>query len=425
MLGADHNLYGTTSIGGTTGHGTVFKITPAGTLTTLYNFSGADGSNPWGTLAVGTDGNFYGTTSLGGAFSQGTVFQITPAGSLKTIHSFNGADGQGPLDGLALGADGNFYGDAQTGGSGILFGTIFKITTGGIFTVLHNFMGTDGAFPYAGLTQGADGNLYGTTSGGGQDAAGTVFKLNPTAGSGASSISANGVVNAASFQVPVAPGSVVSIFGNFPIANPVSIGAFPIPTVISGVSIAFGGAPPAPLFFGSSGQINAQVPWELAGQSQTTASVSLSGQTGSLSGQIGPPQTVSLATYAPGIFVVNSQTNQGAILDSNSQLIGASNPASVGSYVQLYCTGLGPVTNQPATGAPALGDPISATIATPTVTIGGVTVPAVLFSGLTPGDVGLYQINVQVPAGVSPGAAVPIIVSVGGAHSNTATMAVQ
>ena len=91
--------------------------------------------------------------------------------------------------------------------------------------------------------------------------------------------------------------------------------------------------------------------------------------------------------------------------------------ATAGSYVQIFCTGLGPVTNQPATGTPALGTPLSKTTATATVTIGGTTQDAV-FSGLTPGDVGLYPINVQVPLGVT-GAAVPVFVSIGGATSNS------
>jgi uncharacterized protein (TIGR03437 family) len=164
-------------------------------------------------------------------------------------------------------------------------------------------------------------------------------------------------------------------------------------------------------------QINAQVPWELAGESQTTL-------TASLGGKRTAPQTLTLAAYAPGIFVVNRQTGQGAILNANYQLVSATNPAAAGSYVQIYCTGLGPVTNQPATGAPALGEPLSMTTATPTVTIGGVGAK-VLFSGLVPDDVGLYQINVQVPAGAASGVAEPLIVSIGGVTSNTATIAIQ
>ena len=121
---------------------------------------------------------------------------------------------------------------------------------------------------------------------------------------------------------------------------------------------------------------------------------------------------------------MNAETNQGAVLDGNYNLVGPSNPTTAGAYVQIYCTGLGPVTNQPATGAPALEDPLSWTQATPTVNIGGVTATPV-FSGLAPGDVGLYQVNVQVPTGVAKGSKVPVAISIGGVTSNTVTLAIQ
>lgn len=92
--------------------------------------------------------------------------------------------------------------------------------------------------------------------------------------------------------------------------------------------------------------------------------------------------------------------------------------------MQIYCTGLGAVTNQPATGAPALSAPLSWTAATPTVSIGGATAP-VVFSGLAPGEVGLYQVDAQVPSGIAAGAAVPVTISVGGATSNTATLVIH
>src|SRR5579859_6796213 len=98
--GRDGNLYGTLQTGGTANMGTVFMASPSGTMTTLYNFSGADGENPRGGLTLGTDGNFYGTTTLGGANNLGTVFQITPTGVLTTLHSFDGSDGSEPYGGL-------------------------------------------------------------------------------------------------------------------------------------------------------------------------------------------------------------------------------------------------------------------------------------------------------------------------------------
>jgi uncharacterized protein (TIGR03437 family) len=135
---------------------------------------------------------------------------------------------------------------------------------------------------------------------------------------------------------------------------------------------------------------------------------------------------VNLAKYAPGIFAVNGGgTGQGAILDSNYHLVDETNPATAGStIVQIYCTGLGPVTNQPATGSPSPSSPLAQTTVQPTVTIGG-TPATVLFSGLTPGDVGLYQVDALVPSGTMSGNEVPVVITIGGVQSNTVTMAVQ
>ena len=188
VLGADGNFYGTTIAGGTNIlDGTVFKISPSGKLTTLYSFCSqtncADGQGPWATLVEGVDGNFYGTTGNGGAYGFGTVFKITPRGHLTTLHSFAGypADGETPYSGLIQSRDGNFYGTTSQGGVNGR-GTIFKITSAGTLTILHSFDGTDGANPWAGLIQAVDGNFYGTTYSGGtkcapQGGCGTVFKI--------------------------------------------------------------------------------------------------------------------------------------------------------------------------------------------------------------------------------------------------------
>jgi uncharacterized repeat protein (TIGR03803 family) len=190
VQGTDGNLYGTTLDGGAHGYGTVFKITAAGRLTTLYSFctqAGCiDGENPSSALAEGTDGNFYGTTFYGGApvcfggtQSCGTVFRISPAGTLSTLHSFNFNEGAYPDAGLVQATDGNFYG--TTFGGGTYFeGAAFKITPGGALTTLHSFDGTDGANPIGGLVQATDGNFYATTYAGGAYSDGTVFKITPT-----------------------------------------------------------------------------------------------------------------------------------------------------------------------------------------------------------------------------------------------------
>jgi uncharacterized repeat protein (TIGR03803 family) len=179
VQGSDGNFYGTTNGGGASGSGTVFKITAGGTLTTLYSFAWPDGQSPAAALIQGSDGNFYGTTYSGGAIcSCGTVFKITPAGTLTTLHSFAGSDGYSPAAALIQGTDGNFYGTTYYGGASS-YGTVFKITPAGALTTLYSFAGSDGANPYAGLVQGTDGNFYGTTYLGGPLGFGVVFRLTP------------------------------------------------------------------------------------------------------------------------------------------------------------------------------------------------------------------------------------------------------
>jgi uncharacterized protein (TIGR03437 family) len=232
------------------------------------------------------------------------------------------------------------------------------------------------------------------------------------------SINAGGVVNAAYYRAPVAPGSIASAFGNFLLTSSAADANLPLSTGLLGLSLEFGGGTLAPLFYASGGQVNLQVPWELAGQSRTTLAATLDGL-------FGAAQTVNLAPFAPAIFTTNGQgTGPGAILDSSYRLVGSSNPTTAGAVVQIYCTGLGEVTNRPATGSPAPTDSLVWTATTPTVMIGGAQAN-VQFSGLAPGAVGLYQVNAYVPAGSATGPAVPVVISVSGAASNTVTMAVQ
>lgn len=224
------------------------------------------------------------------------------------------------------------------------------------------------------------------------------------------------VVNSASYRATVAPGSIAAVFGTFPVGSLQMASGIPLPTVLGGISMQSGNMA-FPFVYVSGSQLAVQVPWELSGKTEAAVTATANGLTG-------PPQTVRIAPYAPGIFTANAQgTGQGAILDGSYRLVDSSNPAAPGSALQIYCTGLGAVTNQPPSGAAAPSGPLAETTAKPTVTVGGLAAH-VLFSGLTPGLVGLYQVNIEVPLGVTGGNAVPVVISIGGVESNTATVAV-
>jgi uncharacterized repeat protein (TIGR03803 family) len=197
VQGRDGNFYGVTYAGGTgtNGAGTIFQVSSTGTLTPLYNFCSqpncTDGSYPFGALVQAPDGSFYGTTDAGGdaaceaPYGCGTVFKITPGGTLTTLHRFSGADGQSPNGGLVLTAEGTIYGATSLGGPNqncpdTTCGTLFKITSTGTFTTLYNFDGgIDGARPSP-LMQATDGNLYGTTYWGGAIQSGAIFRITPS-----------------------------------------------------------------------------------------------------------------------------------------------------------------------------------------------------------------------------------------------------
>jgi len=162
VLGTDGNFYGTTSQGGTADGGVVFQFTRTGRVTVLCNLGDANAIEPFGPLVQASDGNFYGTTSQGGTANDGVVFTVTPTGTLTVLHELNGTtDGARPLAGLVQATDGNFYGVAGTGGSSSGYGTLFQVTPGGSYSVLHNFDATTGGSPGANLVQHTNGLLYG------------------------------------------------------------------------------------------------------------------------------------------------------------------------------------------------------------------------------------------------------------------------
>jgi len=176
----DGSIYGTAHTGRNSackqGCGTVFKITAAGALTTVHTFDGTDGEYPSGGVVQSAPATFAGTTSAGGPNHWGTIFRLTSSGKMTVLHNFNGDDGSNS-NGLCLGSDGNFYGTTSTGGSSKTYGNIFEVTANGVFSVLHQFEGPDGKNPDAGLIQGTNGTLFGTTYFGGTDDDGTLFTL--------------------------------------------------------------------------------------------------------------------------------------------------------------------------------------------------------------------------------------------------------
>src|SRR5258708_8126360 len=179
-LGTDGNFYGTTQYGGAGNHGTVFKMTSRGTLTTLYSFCAqancSDGDYVNAGLIQATDGNWYGTTFGGGNigcgnYGCGTVFRMTPAGQLTTLYAFpaSSPSSGNPSASLIQGRDGNLYGTTTGFAIGQGGGIVFKIALSGALTTLHQFGSGGGLDLTAGLVQGTDGNFYGTAAFGGSN----------------------------------------------------------------------------------------------------------------------------------------------------------------------------------------------------------------------------------------------------------------
>jgi uncharacterized repeat protein (TIGR03803 family) len=180
---ATGNLFGTTFGGGSKSKGTVYKIAANGHPSILHAFTGSsDGANPYAGVIEDSAGNLYGTASLGGGEGFGTVYRLAPGGSLTVLHTFKGGtDGQYPYGGLVADASGNLYGTTKNGGVLHGAGTLFQITPTRHESVWHTFLVSDGDNPTDGLIAAPEGStvaLYGTTVYGGTNNGGTVFKLN-------------------------------------------------------------------------------------------------------------------------------------------------------------------------------------------------------------------------------------------------------
>ena len=240
-------------------------------------------------------------------------------------------------------------------------------------------------------------------------------------------IGQNGVVNGASFstEAVVSPGSISSLFGTNLATETVAAVELPLPRTLAGTQVLVNEVP-APLFFVSPFQINFQMPPDVSGTTAELVVVS--------AGVRGLPEPARVSPERPGIFTaVSGGTGQGAVLLANSNVIAApigsipgrtSQPVARGEIVSIFATGLGATDPQSEPGEPAGASPLSNTITMPDVLIGGI--PAhVFFAGLAPGFVGLYQVNVAIPAGTAPGAEVPLVLIQSGISSNTVSIAVQ
>ena len=374
--------------------GFVTKMNPAGTRVVYSTYLGGSGSDSEVGIAVDSSGNAYvagTTTSLDfplagqpfqptyGGHGDATVAELDPNGATLIYSSYIGGSQAEYALGIAVDAAGSAY------------------VTGVTFSA---------DFPTANPFQG---NLSGTS-----DA--FLAKIRGAA-AGGPSIPNGSVVNGASFapSAPLSPGSIASVFGSgLASSNPNG-------TVLTMNGIA------APLYFVGAGQINFQVPWELAGQSQATLTVTVDGAPSN-------PVTVNLANFGPGIFTLpgaDGKTTYGTVLISSSGAVAApvgsiagvtSQPVNRGDYITIFCTGLGPVSNQPPTGVPASDNPLSFTSTIPVVIVGIPAAPT--FYGLTPGFFGLYQVNAQIPQDAPPGP-VSLQVQIGGQSSNIVTIAVQ
>ena len=288
-------------------------------------------------------------------------------------------------------------------GGGIWQGTWKPLTAGPVVM-----------YVYALLQQG--GNLVGGQTGA---LSGAVSAPAPAATT--PTVTAQGVVHAASNQggVPIAPGGLITVYGVNLADGVGQSNGLPLPQQLNGTQVLLGNQP-LPILYTSTGQLNVQVPYTVPVNTQYQLTVQ-HGNTLSV------PQSLVVAQAQPGVFTVNQQgTGQGSIVKSDQvTLAQPGTPAAVGETIVIYCTGLGAVTPAVKEGSPApTSPPLSTTVNPVTVTIGG-KAAQVLFSGLTPGYAGLYQVNAVVPSGTTSGDAVPVVLSVAGQTSPAVTMAVR
>jgi len=359
---------------------------------------------------------------------------VTPTGGISTVAG-NGITGYSGDNIPATSSELNYPGETVIDAAGNLFivdtvnQRIRKVSAGTITTIAGTgtlgYAGDGGSplqaqfnYPFA-ITMDPTGNLYI-----GDAVNNRIRKITGVAVGTAPSIMVTsagvGVTNAASFQTGIAPGGIITIFGTglgAKAGQTLIASGSPWPAKLGSTSVTMNGTT-APIYYvlnqNGTEQISVEAPWSLAGVN--SASVVVSTSTGAST-----PQTVAVLGGQPGIFLLDAASSGSTHV--NGSIVTASSPAARGETVVMYLTGMGAVSNQPASGVAASTTTLSYTALTPTVSIGGFNA-AVSFSGLTPGLIGTYQINVAVPSAV-PSGLLQATVAANGVTSNTAKIAVQ
>lgn len=358
------------------------------------------------------------------------IRRIAPGGTITTIAG-TGAQGFSGDNGPATAAQVNFPGAMATDQSGNLYFTdgpnqrTRRISRAGVIaTIAGNgiagFSGDGGPATAAsfngafGITLDASGNLYVADT-----LNNRIRRISGIGPGSAPTFSTEGTVNAASFRPGLAPGSLATIFGRelSPANGIVVVSQAPWPTTLNGVSVTVNGVA-APLYgiaaVNGQEQISFQVPFEAAGASASLVVRNNGSQSAAVN--------VALSGTNPGIFLIDG-TN-GAFLKPDFSVIGPANPVDRNTFALMYLTGLGAVSPGVASGGVAPGaEPFARTVATPVVTVAGQNAE-VVFSGLAPGFIGLYQVNFRIPAGIDAGSQ-EVVVTVGGVRSNGARIQVR
>jgi uncharacterized protein (TIGR03437 family) len=441
---SDGNLYGTTSSGGAGSAGTVFKITLGGTASVLHTFcttmtSGTcpDGSLPWNGLLQANDGNLYGTTQAGGtggAGGHGTIFKLTLGGALTTLYSFCQQaacpDGNTPEGALIQGKDGNFYGVTSSGGMFDQAGTVFQLTPSGQLTSLHQFCSqtecADGSNPEGALLQASDGTLYGATNTDGPNGFGTIFSLTPPAAppyscTNTAPVTISFIDSASAYggYAYFASGSWLEIKGAN-LADPkdprlasgsgqwasADFNGPNAPTNLDGISVSINNKP-AYVWYLSPTQLNVQAPEDSTAGNvaitvtncKATSSITMFSRRNLAPGLLAPPNYSSggtqylVATFASdGAYVLN--TSLGASFGLNSR------PAKPGDVIVAYGIGFGDVT---PTILPGVVVGQSNALVNPVTFSFGATPATLAYAGLAGSFVGLYEFFITVPQGLANG----------------------